>query len=115
MPALPDPTIDEVLAPKPEARLRIYAWSFNNPPPDYSGLIKVGQTLQADVNTRIRQSPSGSSTWRSSAVRVVAPLSIISTRRDMSPTASAGLTAERYDSGAASPTRASNWPSARAT
>ena len=53
---MPDPTIDEVLTPKPEARLRIYAWSFNNPPPDYAGLIKVGQTLQSDVNTRIRQS-----------------------------------------------------------
>lgn len=54
--ALPDPSIDEVLTPKPEARLRIYAWSFNDPPPDYAGLIKVGQTLQPDVNTRIRQS-----------------------------------------------------------
>jgi hypothetical protein len=53
---LPDPTIDDVLTPKPEARLRIYAWSFNNPPSDYAGLIKVGQTLQPDVNTRIRQS-----------------------------------------------------------
>ena len=51
-----NPTIDEVLNPKPEARLRIYAWSFDNPPPDYAGLIKVGQTLQADVNDRIRQS-----------------------------------------------------------
>jgi hypothetical protein len=56
MSALPDPTIDQVLTPKPEARLRIYAWSFNSPPPDYAGLIKVGQTLQADVNDRIRQS-----------------------------------------------------------
>ncbi|MCL6678710.1 restriction endonuclease [Sphingomonas sp. RG327] len=53
---MPDPTIDQVLTPKPEARLRIYAWSFNNPSPDYAGLIKVGQTLQPDVNTRIRQS-----------------------------------------------------------
>jgi hypothetical protein len=51
-----NPTIDQVLTPKPEARLRVYAWSFNNPPPDYAGLIKVGQTLQPDVNDRIRQS-----------------------------------------------------------
>lgn len=51
-----NPSINQVLTPKPDARLRIYAWSFNNPPPDYAGLIKVGQTLQPDVNTRIRQS-----------------------------------------------------------
>jgi hypothetical protein len=54
--AVPDPTIEQVLTPKPEARLRVYAWSFNQPPPDYAGLIKVGQSLQADVNDRIRQS-----------------------------------------------------------
>jgi hypothetical protein len=51
-----NPTIDQVLTSKPEARLRIYVWSFNNPPPVYAGLIKVGQTLQPDVNDRIRQS-----------------------------------------------------------
>ena len=50
------PTIEDILAPKPEARLRIYAWSPNDPPSAYLGLIKVGQTTQADVNDRIRQS-----------------------------------------------------------
>lgn len=50
------PTIDEILLPKPEGRLRIYVWTPNDPPPAYAGLIKVGQTTQADVNDRIRQS-----------------------------------------------------------
>jgi transcription initiation factor TFIIIB Brf1 subunit/transcription initiation factor TFIIB len=50
------PSIDEILLPKPEGRLRIYAWTPNDPPPAYAGLIKVGQTTQADVNDRIRQS-----------------------------------------------------------
>ncbi len=50
------PTIEDILAPKPEARLRIYAWTPNDPPPAYAGLIKVGQTTQANVNDRIRQS-----------------------------------------------------------
>ena len=50
------PTVDEVLIPKPEARLRIYAWTPNDPPAAYAGLIKVGQTVQEDVNDRIRQS-----------------------------------------------------------
>lgn len=49
-------TIDEILAPKPDARLRIYAWTPNSPPIDYAGLIKVGQTTKPDVNARIRQS-----------------------------------------------------------
>ena len=49
-------TIAEILAPKPEARPRIYAWSPNDPPSAYIGLIKVGQTTQEDVNNRIRQS-----------------------------------------------------------
>ncbi len=48
--------IEDILAPKPEVRLRIYAWSPNDPPPAYQGLIKVGQTTRADVNDRIRQS-----------------------------------------------------------
>lgn len=47
---------DEILTPKPEARLRLYAWTPTNPPPDYMGLIKIGQTTQEDVNVRIRQS-----------------------------------------------------------
>ena len=49
-------TIEEILAPKPDARLRIYAWTPNDPPPSYVGLIKVGQTMREDVNERIRQS-----------------------------------------------------------
>jgi hypothetical protein len=48
--------IQEILAPKPQARLRIYAWTPNDPPPLYVGLIKVGQTTQENVNERIRQS-----------------------------------------------------------
>lgn len=50
------PTIEEIFAPKPEARLRIYAWTLDDPPVAYIGLIKVGQTTQDDVNARIRQS-----------------------------------------------------------
>jgi len=48
--------IDEILVPRSQARLRIYAWTPNDPPADYAGLIKVGQTTQADVNARIKQS-----------------------------------------------------------
>jgi len=49
-------SVQEILAPKPDARLRVYAWSPVNPGPDYLGLIKIGQTTQKDVNDRIRQS-----------------------------------------------------------
>ena len=49
-------SIEEVLSPKPEARLRVYAWTPDDPPAAYAGLVKVGQTTQADVNVRIRQS-----------------------------------------------------------
>ena len=48
--------IKEVLTPKPEARLRIYAWTPDDPPAAYVGLIKVGQTTREDVNVRIKQS-----------------------------------------------------------
>lgn len=48
--------IEEILPPKPEPRLLIYAWTPNDPPAEYDGLIKVGQTTQEDVNARIRQS-----------------------------------------------------------
>lgn len=48
--------IDEVLPPKPKSRLRVYAWTPNDPPEAYLDLIKVGQTTQKDVNDRIRQS-----------------------------------------------------------
>ena len=49
-------SIEEILTPKPEARLRIYAWTPNDPPAAYVGLIKVGQTTREDVNVRIKQS-----------------------------------------------------------
>ena len=49
-------SIEEILTPKPEARLRIYAWMPNDPPAAYVGLIKVGQTTRPDVNVRIKQS-----------------------------------------------------------
>ena len=48
--------VDDLLPERPVARLRIYAWTPNDPPADYAGLIKVGQTTKADVNERIRQS-----------------------------------------------------------
>jgi hypothetical protein len=48
--------IEEILVARPEVRLRIYAWTPEDPPEDYVGLIKVGQTTQVDVNARIRQS-----------------------------------------------------------
>jgi len=49
-------SIEEILTPKPEARLRIYAWTPDDPPAAYVGLIKVGQTTREDVNVRIKQS-----------------------------------------------------------
>jgi hypothetical protein len=49
-------SVEEILTPKPTARLRVYAWTPNDPPAAYVGLIKVGQTTLADVNIRIRQS-----------------------------------------------------------
>ena len=48
--------LDELLPERPTARLRIYAWSPNDPPVGYAGLLKVGQTTKADVNARIRES-----------------------------------------------------------
>jgi len=47
---------DEILAPKPNSRLRIYAWAPVEPTSQYQGLIKVGQTHQENVNERIKQS-----------------------------------------------------------
>ena len=38
--------IEEILVPRPEARLRIYAWTPNDRPAEYVGLIKVGQTTR---------------------------------------------------------------------
>ena len=48
-------SIEELLPDKPEARLRIYAWSTREIK-KYEGCLKVGQTTQKDVNVRIRQS-----------------------------------------------------------
>ena len=45
-----EPTIEEVLAPKPEARPRIYAYSIDDKP--HEGLLKVGQTTR-DVRRRV--------------------------------------------------------------
>ncbi len=47
-------TVDELLPEKPEARLRIYAWSTSEIK-KYEGCLKVGQTTQ-EVNVRIKQS-----------------------------------------------------------
>lgn len=46
--------IEELLPERPQARLRIYAWSTADIP-KYAGCLKVGQTTQ-DVNVRIKQS-----------------------------------------------------------
>jgi hypothetical protein len=47
--------IEELLPEKPDARLRIYAWSTKEIK-KYDGCLKVGQTTQKDVNVRIKQS-----------------------------------------------------------
>ena len=48
-------SIDELLPDKPEARLRIYAWSTKEIR-KFDGCLKVGQTTLKDVNVRIKQS-----------------------------------------------------------
>lgn len=45
-------TIDEILAPKPEARLRIYAYSIDDKA--HKGLLKVGQTTR-NVKQRVTE------------------------------------------------------------
>ncbi len=45
-------SFEEILAPKPEARLRIYAYTIDSPA--HEGLIKVGQTTR-DVKKRIAE------------------------------------------------------------
>src|ERR1043166_4616879 len=45
-------TIEEILAPKPEARPRIYAYSIADKA--HSGLLKVGQTTR-DVKQRVAE------------------------------------------------------------
>lgn len=47
---------EQLLPEKPAGKLRIYAWTPDDPPSGYAGLIKVGQTTRLDVNERIRQS-----------------------------------------------------------
>ena len=46
------PSIEEILAPKPETRPRIYAYSINDPA--HKSLLKVGQTTR-DVKQRIAE------------------------------------------------------------
>lgn len=48
----PRPTIDEILAPKPAARPRIYAYSIDDDA--HKGLLKVGQTAR-DLKQRIAE------------------------------------------------------------
>ena len=45
-------SIDEILAPRPEARPRIYAYSIKDD--HHAGLLKVGQTTR-DVKKRIAE------------------------------------------------------------
>jgi hypothetical protein len=46
------PTIEEILAPKPEARPRIYAYTIDDA--EHAGLLKVGQTTR-DVKQRVAE------------------------------------------------------------
>ncbi len=46
------PTVEEILMPKPEARLRIYAYSIDDKA--HKGLLKVGQTTR-DVRQRVAE------------------------------------------------------------
>jgi hypothetical protein len=45
-------TIEEILEPKPEVRLRVYAYSIDDEA--HQGLLKVGQTTR-DVKQRIAE------------------------------------------------------------
>ena len=45
-------TIEEILAPKPEAQLRVYAYSIDDVA--HHGLLKVGQTTR-DVQQRVAE------------------------------------------------------------
>src|SRR5580693_7237113 len=45
-------TIEEILAPKPEARPRVYAYSIDDEP--HAGLLKVGQTTR-EVKQRVAE------------------------------------------------------------
>jgi len=46
------PTVDEILAPKPESRPRIYAYSIDDQ--EHQGLLKVGQTTR-EVKQRVAE------------------------------------------------------------
>jgi hypothetical protein len=48
---MPKP-IDEILAPKPEARPRIYAYSIDDAA--HAGMLKIGQTTR-DVKQRVAE------------------------------------------------------------
>ncbi|WP_235201291.1 GIY-YIG nuclease family protein [Microbacterium sp. CH12i] len=52
---MPKP-LDEVFQDRPDVRLRIYAWSSTEVAERWRDCLKVGQTAQADVNDRIKQS-----------------------------------------------------------
>ena len=45
-------SIDEILIPRREARLRVYAYSIEDAP--HEGLLKVGQTVR-DVKARVAE------------------------------------------------------------
>ncbi len=49
---MPKPTVDEILAPKPEARPRIYAYSIDDEA--HKGLLKIGQTTR-NVKQRVAE------------------------------------------------------------
>ena len=49
---MPKPTVDEILAPKPEARPRIYAYSIDDEA--HQGLLKIGQTTR-NVKQRVAE------------------------------------------------------------
>src|SRR4051812_41145516 len=49
---MPKPTIEEILAPKPKARPRVYAYSIDDEA--HEGLLKIGQTTR-DVKQRIAE------------------------------------------------------------
>ena len=49
-------TIDEILAPKPEARPRIYAYAIADKA--HAGLLKIGQTTR-NVKHRVAEQPDG--------------------------------------------------------
>ncbi len=51
-PAMNKPTVDDILAPKPEARPRIYAYTIDDVA--HKGLLKVGQTTR-DVKQRVAE------------------------------------------------------------